>query len=63
MQALNRAARRGHVESGSISVSCGWRSCGRPVALEAPDIKTASDALWAHYRAEHGGEQPQEPGQ
>lgn len=46
-----------------MSVSCGWKTCGRPIAIDAPDIQTASAALWAHYNREHGGEQPAEPAQ
>jgi hypothetical protein len=64
LRAINRAAQRsGRVEGASVSVSCGWKTCGRPIAIDAPDIQTASAALWAHYNREHGGEQPAEPAQ
>lgn len=58
LQALNRAARRGHAESGSISAYCGWPHCRIPAALGVPDMQTASAALRIHYQDKHGGQEP-----
>jgi hypothetical protein len=58
LQALNRAARRGHAESGSITGVCGYESCRTPVAVGVESIQIASAAMTQHYRDFHGGQPP-----
>jgi hypothetical protein len=58
LQALNRAARRGHMESGSLSAFCPWPDCRAPVALGVESMALASAAMVQHKRDHHGGQDP-----